>query len=494
MSKTGLTKSHYAAALQCPRRLWLQVQAPERADALTADASERLREGLEVGRLARLLFPGGLEIAAEEFVAACAETREQLGQGRVLFEAAIEVEGLRVRADILEELDRGRFRLCEVKSSTSLRDEHLDDASFQYWVLRRAGLDVAQVELIQLSSDYERAGSGLDLDSLLVRRDITDEVKFLAGDLDEQVPTLRTRPQEGDPETPPGRQCLRPLRCEFWEFCHAPLAPGGLSELPRLSSALREELAEAGVERIAEIPDTVELRPVQARAREALRRDQAVVEASVAQELATLAPPDTSAFYLDFESWAPAIPPFARVRPYEKLPFQWSCHERTPGGELHHAEFLYPGNGDPREEFARSLIQHLEAKPGRIAVYSKFEATVLSELAERLPELSAGLGLIRERLFDLLVVMRDGVYHPEFRGSFSLKRVGPALAPDFSYSDLELISEGAAAAVAGRALVLGEGTEAERDVFREALLAYCERDTLALVRLHEALSALVEHS
>lgn len=491
MSKTGLTKSHYAASLQCPRRLWLQIRSPARAGSDTVDASERLREGREVGRLARLLFPAGHEIVAEDFEAARAETQARLGQEQVLFEAAFEVEGLRVRSDVLEELGEGRLRLCEVKASTSLRDEHLDDASFQYWVLRRAGLDVVQVEIIQLSPDYERSESALDLDSLLVRRDVTDEVLFLAGDLEEQIPALRSQLEAADPETRPGRQCLRPRRCEFWDFCHASLAPGGLAELPRLSTALRAQLDEAGIERISEIPDTVELRPVQARAREALRRNEVVVEKSVALELARLAPSDASAFYLDFESWAPAIPPFAEARPYEKLPFQWSCHERTPTGDLHHAEFLYSGSGDPRAEFAASLIQHLETRSGRIAVYSSFEATVLSDLADRLPELRAGLHQIRERLFDLLVVLRDGVYHPEFRGSFSLKRVGPVLAPDFSYSDLDLVSDGAAAAVAGRALLLGEGTEGERSALRDALLAYCERDTLALVRLHAALSALV---
>ena len=490
MPSTFLSKGHYAASLQCDRRGWQQVRAPERAAPADAGQLERLRQGREVGKLAWALFPGGREVSAHSFEAACSETRALLEHGGPLFEAAFEVEDLRVRVDVLERLADGRFSLSEIKSSTALRDEHLDDASFQYWALTRAGIEVSKVEIITLAADYEAGALTIDPRALLARREVTDDVRFLAADLDEHMAEVRQRLAAADPFSVAGRQCVRPHRCEFWDYCHRGLPPDSLANLPRLSDSMRAELDDAGVERIADIPDETSLNPVQQRVRTALKRGQVIAEEDLVERLAPLRALENSVYYLDFESWAPAIPRFARVRPYEPLPFQWSCHERTPRGDLRHREFLISDAGDPREAFSRSLIRQLAHTTGPIAVYSNFEASVLGILAERLPDLREPLDAIRRRLFDLLVLVRESVYHPAFAGSFSLKRVGPALSPGFSYADLDGISEGGAAAAAGRTLMLEEQDPAARDALRASLRAYCERDTLALVELHAALDKL----
>ncbi len=86
--------------------------------------------------------------------------------------------------------------------------------------------------------------------------------------------------------------------------------------------------------------------------------------------------------------------------------------------------------------------------------------------------------------------MRQHVYHPDFGCSFSIKAVAPALVPDLRWDDLGAISEGSAAAAAWPSLVRGIlGAEVAASL-REALLAYCERDTLALVGVHRALCEL----
>ena len=97
---------------------------------------------------------------------------------------------------------------------------------------------------------------------------------------------------------------------------------------------------------------------------------------------------------------------------------------------------------------------------------------------------------MRGRLLDLLPLVRDHVYHPGFAGSFSLKSVAPALAPGFGYGDLEAVADGTAAAAALLRLQRGQVGEAEASALRGALLAYCRRDTEALVRVHGALRDL----
>jgi hypothetical protein len=194
------------------------------------------------------------------------------------------------------------------------------------------------------------------------------------------------------------------------------------------------------------------------------------------------------ACYLDFEAMMPAIPLYEGTRPYQTIPFQWSLHAATEDGILHHREFLARGDRDPRRQFAETLIQTLDCFTGPIIVYSAYEKTRLNDLAKEFPDLGALLGAITARLADLLPIVRGAVYCPEFWFSNSIKSVAPALCPGFGYGDLEGVADGVAASAAFVRLASGsisEEVEAER--LRAALLAYCQRDTMAMVVVHRAL-------
>jgi hypothetical protein len=85
-------------------------------------------------------------------------------------------------------------------------------------------------------------------------------------------------------------------------------------------------------------------------------------------------------------------------------------------------------------------------------------------------------------------VIRANVYHPEFRGSYSLKSVLPALVPDMTYKGMA-VSQGSEAGLAWEKMVHSEAGGDERRKLRDDLLAYCKQDTLAMVRLLEVLRA-----
>jgi hypothetical protein len=114
-------------------------------------------------------------------------------------------------------------------------------------------------------------------------------------------------------------------------------------------------------------------------------------------------------------------------------------------------------------------------------------------LAAAVPQLGARLEALAGRLVDLLPLVRNHVYHPDFGGSFSLKRVLPALVPELSYAGLA-IAEGQAASLALEALLVhgDDMPPAERARLRADLLAYCHQDTWGLVRLLERLRGLAE--
>ena len=64
----------------------------------------------------------------------------------------------------------------------------------------------------------------------------------------------------------------------------------------------------------------------------------------------------------------------------------------------------------------------------------------------------------------------------------------PALIPDLKYDDLDL-PEGLTAAAAYTGLVAGKMSDSDGQAIREALLAYCARDTEVMVRVFKRLVA-----
>src|ERR1039458_2858132 len=83
---------------------------------------------------------------------------------------------------------------------------------------------------------------------------------------------------------------------------------------------------------------------------------------------------------------------------------------------------------------------------------------------------------IERRLWDLLPVVRNHVYHPAFAGSFSLKAVLPALVPELTYDGMA----GQDAGLAWESLLRGGLDQVERHKIKKALLDYCGQDTLAM--------------
>jgi hypothetical protein len=187
---------------------------------------------------------------------------------------------------------------------------------------------------------------------------------------------------------------------------------------------------------------------------------------------------------MDFETVNPAIPRFPGMHPYDQLPFQWSVHvQRQPGAPLEHYEFLATDANDPRRQFISSLCAAL-GESGSIVVYSSFESQRLSDLASWFPEFADRIGAIQARLFDLLPVVREHVYHPAFAGSYSIKSVLPALVPEMTYEGMQ-VANGQDAGVAWGLLIRGTMDAVERGKIEKALLDYCGQDTLAMVKLLE---------
>jgi hypothetical protein len=486
-----LTKSRYMAGLQCLRRLWLLVHDPmpyeEPAPGSPVDI------GQDIGRKAHLLFPGGIEVTEEpwEHTQAVARTAALMADASVpaIFEAAFDYDGIRIRVDVLERLPASTWGLCEVKSSTRLKDHYIDDIALQAYVLRGADITVRSIELLHVNTAYVRGAGGITWPEFFAHLDVGDAVAAALADLPSRLPAMLTcLGATVPPEVEPGSQCGSPYPCEFWDRCTGHKPDDWVSYMPRLSQSQADGLKARGIEAISAIPPDFPLTGRQAVIREAIATGRPFVAPDLKHLLHNYGPP---ACYLDFEAMMPPIPLYEGTRPYQTIPFQWSLHVLAGDGALHHCEFLADGDGDPRRAFAETLIAALSGPDAPIVVYSAYEQTRLKELAASFPDLRQSLNAIIARLVDLLPIVRNGIYFPEAGFSNSIKSVGPALCPDFTYEDLEDIADGATAAAAFLQFASGQLTLPEEvDRLRASLRVYCQRDTLAMVEVHRALMRL----
>jgi predicted RecB family nuclease len=482
-----ISKSKFVAGVQCLKRLYLQVHEPGLAAEPDAASEAIFEQGREVGLLARQMFPGGVEVDSSDRVEqAIRATRELIANPEVpaIFEGTFENGGVLVRVDILQRRRDGRWRLLEVKSTTDLKEHHLDDVAIQARVVSRSGLDLAASCLVHVNRNYVFQGGTIDLRQFFRTRNLTRRIARLDPKLTFQLRaafTVLNMPKA--PDLPTGRHCTDPVTCEFFDRCNPSRPDDHVGYLPRIQASAVEELEEIGVESIRDIPDDFPLNERQRRACTSVQTGEPWFSVDLGEELKGLKCP---LFFMDFESVNPAIPRFPGMRPYDQVPFQWSVHVLTkPGAEPEHYEFLATNTNDPRREFVTSLCSVLGSS-GSILVYSAFESQRLSDLAAWLPEFAGGIKEIQRRLWDLLPVIRNHVYHPGFAGSFSLKYVLPALVPEMTYAGME-VSDGTDAGLAWESLTRGGSDPAERDRIRKALLDYCGQDTLAMVRLLEKL-------
>ncbi|ECR3517458.1 DUF2779 domain-containing protein, partial [Campylobacter coli] len=188
-------------------------------------------------------------------------------------------------------------------------------------------------------------------------------------------------------------------------------------------------------------------------------------------------------YHLDFETFMQAVPEFKGVKPYMQIPFQYSLHIDYKD-KLEHKEFLSECGVDPRYELAKNLINDIPKDACVLAYNASFERGVIKNLALVFPEFSEHLLNIEKNIKDLMIPFQNkDYYHYKMQGSYSIKKVLPALIPDMeqAYKDLNLIHNGSEAMQSFEAMQ--NMSKDDKKAYRQALLEYCKLDTLAMVKI-----------
>src|SRR6266704_5355252 len=336
-----LSKSRFVTGCQCHQLLWWTVHEPN-APELQPDKvlQDLFDQGRQVGEAARKRYPGGVLIdlphhAGAERVAA---TKKALDAGApAIFEATFIADNTFVAIDVLEKLKDG-YRLTEVKSSTSQKDEHISDVAIQARVAAACGVKITAAEVLHLNKEFRNPASG----DLFARSDVTGAVAAFLPQVPDEIARQREMLAGPLPDVPVGLHCFEPRECPFMGRCW-PDAPDHIRHLAGVGPKRTAAYLARGITSIGDLPAREKLNFTQKRQLKAMAEKRLIVEPTLARELAPFGFPlsrrergtggeDSRLGFLDFETIARAIPVWRGMAPWQQAAAQFSYHERQPDG------------------------------------------------------------------------------------------------------------------------------------------------------------------
>lgn len=478
-----LSKSKIKQGLQCHKALYFSVYKLHEAK-YSNQSKKALSTGIAVGELARTKFPGGILIQDYKWADKMRTTQKALLTKRAIFEGTFSFNQIPIQVDILEPA-QGQFNLIEVKSGLSAKDEYIEDAAIQYYVLQGLKVQINQVFIWFVNR--EATGEA----DLFSREDVTEQVKKLSQKIPQIVQDLfKVVEQENTiPNVKIGSHCVYPYECPYKHVCWKNIpTENSIFQIPNFSDKW-----EAFKEGIVSIEDPrlskYQIRPeiIQAIKNNQLWADIPRLTADLQQYQFPLSS-------LDFETIQVSIPKWPKSHPYQQIPFQFSVHVLDRQGIITHQDYLHQTSEDPREALVAQLVQSVPPQGTVLAYNAKFEAQVCLELAKIFPQYQQQLESIVARLQDPWLLLKDALYHPAFKSSYSLKSVAPALlGKEQDYQNLK-IKDGLEAQAAFMQMVQEQTNILDKIRLNQELREYCQADTLNLILVFRFLADLCKLS
>lgn len=479
------SKSKLLSAYVCLKKAYLEKHHPEEGE-YSAKTQSAFDVGNAVGAIAQDIYgtEGSVEIPFERPMSKMVKDTATLiasGFREPIFEATFQHKGVLIRMDVLIP-DGDGWRVVEVKASTKLKPEHEIDCAIQLWVMRGEGLQVNSLALAHIDNTFVYQGDG-DYSGLLKEEDLTEIATAMEPDVLELIANATEAVTGEMPDIPVGRYCEEPYECQFIKYCwptdsEYPTRTIGGSKDKIFNWVIR------GIEDVRDIPASEITAAKQTLFHRVVCAGQPEIIPGAYEEIEAQGYPR---YHLDFETAGPAIPVWRGSRPYQIHAVQWSIHVDDGKGDsslesMSHHEFLDLSGDPPMRPLAESLIECL-GDSGPVLMYTSYEKTVINGLIDLFPDLEPQLQAIIDRLFDLAKVVERHYYHPKMMGSYSIKKVLPAINPGMDYENLAGINEGMGASD-GYLEANHTNTTPERKAdLEEQLLRYCRFDTEAMVEI-----------
>ena len=486
-----LSKSDYMNFLRHPAWLWLKKNDPSKIPPVDPETQQRMKAGYEFEEYAERLFPDAKKIGFNDF----SEYRTMLsrtsaawsGGARCVVQGSYQSGELTCITDILEN-DGDGYVLTEIKSSTSVKIEHEWDLAFQKLVLEAVGYKIHRCRVAHVNSSYVRDGN-VDPRKLVTFTDVTEKVgKRLEKTIINIKTALAILKSDNIPDLAPENAGLNAFSdwLEIRKDLEPKLPNESVYHLPYLTISQAKGLKKSKISVVSEIVDVSVLSGATAKYWNAKSQSKRVFNKKKLQKFLTCL--EYPIYYFDYETSQNVIPLWEGTRPYQQVPFQYSLHvKRNADSPVEHLDYLHITKENPIQDLLKSLRNHVGDVGSILVWYAPFETSRNKEMAEILPEYANFLFKFNERVIDLMNPFKEGtISDPAFQGSASIKKVLPVMVPGFSYNDLDIKEGGTAARIWKEATIFDKPDIDVEKTYKD-LRAYCMRDTLAMVLIHEAL-------
>lgn len=471
MSQVMITKTDFIAYLDAPRHLW-------------AIKHNKLSEK-ELNIFIQHLFDQGYEVEeyAEKYIKEVLIPEYGIDTSDIQLQPTHIDGNFQARTDVLiKNPETNNWDMYEVKSTNEVKKQHKYDATFQYLVFKEK-YPIGSINILHLNKEYIRKVD-INLSELFQVTDITEEVESLVTDVltlrDEAIRTVQAD-DSNDID-----KCIKPKECPCISICHHNLPEYSIYDINYFSRSVSKvrQLISEGIESVYDVPKDFPLSEMQRFQVDVAQNGEVVIDtAKIKQDLDGITYP---LYFIDYESYNPAIPMYDGYKPFDQMPFQWSLHiQKMPDGKLEHYEFIETEQVDPIPSFLAELQKHIGSQSSLVVWNKTFEGTQNKRMGEIHPEFNEFCEDMNNRMYDLMDIFKNQWYaDPKLKGSFSIKNVLPLLVPELSYDGME-IGEGATAMMSWYEMVYGNTIDT--DETRSNLLKYCELDTLAMVRIYDSL-------
>ena len=376
LSKTTLLKFK-----QCAKALYLHVHKPQLRDPIAPELKHRFLQGNQIGLLAHQLFPGGIDVSKQ---ARTNSDRLQLTQQlltqnqRVLYEATFECKGLLVMVDIL--VHTGTELLAyEVKSSTRITETYLSDAQLQFWVLKQVFKQPVKMHLIGINPQYRLNGS-LDLKSYFKIYPLQEEPSQNLSTEQDVASGHRVLESSQAPTLLPGKHCLKPYKCDFFNHCNPQKSQHGIP-IPQMSQEVLESWNQKKYFDFIDLPIN-ELPAKYQRIRWAIQKQSWYLDTDFYQHWKQgIALPVAS---MDLETWTSPLPEIQATGPWESIPFLAAVYSHSQGLQC---AFVDHTETDQRYAFTCQLLKLTEPFASILVFDKTLETLTLQTIAGLYPDL-----------------------------------------------------------------------------------------------------------
>ncbi len=399
-------------------------------DELSQMQKSIFKRGTDVGVLAQKIFPGGV-IAAEgdppKYGEAIIKTKNLIdGGAKVVYEAAFMFNEVLSIADIIVK-EKDGFKVFEVKSSTSISETYLEDAALQHYVISGLGIKVKDFSIIYINNQYLRKGE-LNLDELFTTESVLELILPRQKSVKENVNRLKNILLEKKlPDIDIGEHCHNPYTCGFFNFCREHIPEDSIFDFSGMHLVKKYELYRNGIIGLEDVPDDYPLNKNNRLQLDVYKNKKPIIDKEAIKTF--LSDLNYPLYFMDFETFQPAVPLFDNSKPYQQIPFQYAVFlKKDKNCEAEHFEFLSEPGEDPRKKFIENLLKVIKGN-GDVVVYNKtFEVTRLNEIARDYPEYANEIEKLISRIKDLMIPFQKKYYYaPDLKGSYSIKAVLPAL-------------------------------------------------------------------